>query len=50
MKKMFLQVLLSSKEEQERVADENSRLQLQIKESGEEYRKRLWKYVQDIAV
>ncbi|XP_076813157.1 uncharacterized protein LOC143459772 [Clavelina lepadiformis] len=42
-------LLISSKEDQEKLSEENSRLQQQIKEANEDYRKRLWKYVQDIA-
>uniref|UniRef100_F6Z7A4 DUF4472 domain-containing protein n=1 Tax=Ciona intestinalis TaxID=7719 RepID=F6Z7A4_CIOIN len=41
--------MLAAKEMQERATDENNRLQLEIKETNEDYRKRLWKYVQDIA-
>jgi len=41
---------MSLKEQHERSSEENSRLQQQIKEANEEYRRRLWKYVQDIAV
>jgi len=44
------QATMSLKEQHERSSEENSRLQQQIKEANEEYRRRLWKYVQDIAV
>lgn len=42
--------MIVMKEMKENTAQENSKLQLEIKEINEEYRQRLWKYVQDIAV
>jgi len=37
------------KEEHKRFKEENTRLQTELKEANEDYRRRLWKYVQDIA-
>lgn len=38
------------KEDYQRAVEENSQLQQQVKMTNEDYRRRLWKYVQDIAV
>lgn len=41
--------LITAQEGYKRAKDENIQLQQQIKESNQDYRKRMWKYVQDIA-
>jgi len=38
------------KEEHKLFKEDNTRLQTELKEANEEYRRRLWRYVQDIAV
>lgn len=42
--------MLTLKEQHERSSEDVSRLQQQVKEANEDYRRRLWRYVQDIAV
>ena len=46
----MLQIYVKMKEDYQRAVEENSHLQQQIKSTNEDYRRRLWKYVQDIAV
>ena len=43
-------VYVKMKEDYQRAVEENSQLQQQVKVTNEDYRRRLWKYVQDIAV
>lgn len=44
------QALTTAQDGYKRAKEENIQLQQQIKESNQDYRKRMWKYVQDIAV
>nr|CAB3228707.1 coiled-coil domain-containing protein 78-like [Phallusia mammillata] len=41
--------MLALKERQEKSSEDVTRLQQQLKEANEDYRRRLWRYVQDIA-
>lgn len=45
-----IQAMLSSQSQLKEVEEENSKLQMQVKELNEEYRARLGCYLQDLAV